>query len=212
MSLSPKANLLLRYLRQQLIGNRPMPSYEIIAAAIGLKSKSNISRYLDELKNAGVIDYEPGKPRTIVLLETSRNFVSIPIGGSISAGHPIPPASELNSYNLGEVEYLTFSRDMLPKSKFGPLVALRVDGDSMIDANIQHGDWVILTTEFDKRIGDMLAFWLKDDSSLTLKRYFEEGDIIILQPENPNYAPKRKPRELVEAQGKVIMVYRTFDA
>ena len=212
MALSNKAFFLLQYLRERLVGNRSAPSFEIMAQAIGLKSKSNIGRYLDELKEANQIDYERGKPRTIVLLEATTRIVRVPIAGSISAGKPIPSLNLLHSDIASEFEYLTFTKDQLPVSNSGTLIALRVDGDSMIDANVQHGDWVILTTQFEKHIGDMLAFELKDDQSLTLKRYFEENDEVLLQPENPRFSTLRKRREQVEAHGKVVLVYRRFDA
>jgi repressor LexA len=212
MSLSTKAHQLYRYLEERLLGNRAAPNYDEMRTAIKLKSKSDIKRYLSELRDAKLIDYEDGKPRSIVLLNIISRFVRIPIGGSISAGSPIDFINRMDTAIEYDHDCLYFHPDQLPKTDDGALVAFRVDGDSMIDANIQDGDWVILLTKFEKRIGDMLAFYLYDDQSLTLKHYDERGDQIVLRPANTNYKPIIKPREQVEALGKVVLVHRRYVA
>lgn len=145
MPLSKQSQALLKFLRERLLGNRAAPSYDEMAVAIKLKTKSNIKRYLEELRDAGFIDYEDGKPRSIVLLNAQTPIVRVPIGGSISAGKPIPFHNLLDPEITYEPDYLTFAADQMPKTNLGALIAFRVDGDSMIDANIQHGDWVILS-------------------------------------------------------------------
>lgn len=212
MSLSNKAADLLRFLEERLLNNRAAPSYDEMKAAIHLKTKSNMKRYLAELRDAGEIAMEDGKPRSIILLKAFSRVLRIPIGGSISAGQPIPPINRLDPAFETEHEHLTFTAAQFPKTDPRTLVAFKVDGDSMIDAHIRDGDWVILTTKFEKRPGDMLAFWLHDDQSLTLKHYATDGDYILLQPANPNYKTLRKHPDQVEAYGKVVRVERTYDA
>ncbi len=86
--------------------------------------------------------------------------------------------------------------------------ALRVQGDSMIDALVDSGDLVILNYQKTANNGDMVAAWLTDREETTLKYFFLEGNQVRLQPANANYEPIIVPADTVEVQGKVIAIIR----
>jgi repressor LexA len=87
------------------------------------------------------------------------------------------------------------------------LFALRVDGDSMIDAMVNDGDIVIMQHQQTAQNGDMVAVWLEDDT-MTLKYFFYDDNRIRLQPANPTMDPIYAQPEDVQVQGKVMMVLR----
>ena len=88
------------------------------------------------------------------------------------------------------------------------LYALRVSGDSMIDAMVSDGDIVVLRHQTTARNGDMVAAWITGEDTTTLKYFFHEGDRIRLQPANPSMDPIYREPEVVQIQGKVEMVIR----
>lgn len=183
------------------------PTYDEMCLAVGIKSKSNIKPLLEKLKQARLIDYVDGVPRAIWLIsETIRTF-RIPYFGRVSAGSPIPQPDDLEFS-----DYRVLTQDQLPKgSDPKSLYILQVDGDSMMDANIQDRDLVIIDRNAVPREGDTLVFRVHDEQATTLKRYYRDGDYVLLQPANPKYETKRKHRELVESFGKVLQVIRTYN-
>ncbi|TAH51709.1 MAG: repressor LexA [Chloroflexota bacterium] len=209
MALGKKTHKLAAFIQEFILDNHYGPNFEEMSEGCGLRSKSNIKRYLEKLKRAGLVDYVDGIPRAIWLTADTIRTARIPICGSISAGAPIPPIDIEGAHT----EFFPLALDGLPKC-IDPrtLFALRVDGDSMIDASIHHGDLIIVTQQFDKREGDTLVFWLKDEQATSLKRYFQDGDFVLMQPANPKYETRRKHRNQVEAFGKVVLVIRQLGA
>ena len=131
-------------------------------------------------------------------------LVSIPKLGVIAAGVPIAAFGQQDDPFSGEM--LTLTQDLVPGS--GPLYALQVKGDSMIDALVYDGDWVIIKHQTTAQPRDMIAAWRKDREETTLKYYFPEGANVRLQPANPSYPPIHVPANQLEIQGKVVAVYR----
>ena len=187
------------------------PSVEDIRAGIGMKSKDHVHRDLKSLEKRQYLRIKRGVSRGILLLKTTDGFpitsngFSIPIWGVITAGSPIP----LPDPNLPPLDWIDITRAMIPDPENA--FALRVRGSSMIDALINDGDIVVLRRQATAQNGDLVAARLWKDptnSETTLKRFFREGDQILLKPENPAYQPiPAKPNE-VEIQGKVIYVMR----
>ena len=89
--------------------------------------------------------------------------------------------------------------------------ALRVRGDSMIDALVRDGDLIVLRSQRVAESGEMVAAWLPERSETTLKYFYREGRNVRLQPANPAYKPLIFPAEEVEIQGKVIAIIRQLD-
>ena len=121
-------------------------------------------------------------------------MVSVPLVGQSAAGSPV-----LAEQNVEE-EYL------LPKSLIGdqPLFALRVKGDSMVDAGILDGDLALIRSQHDAHNGEIVVAMI--DSETTIKRFYREKESVRLQPENPQYEPIIS-RE-AEVIGKVVWVFR----
>ena len=128
----------------------------------------------------------------------------IPILGTIAAGTPISVPNSDNWSNQA-VETLELPQDMVGKK---PVFALKVKGQSMIDALIDDGDIVLMEVADSAENGEMVAVWLKDREEVTLKRFYAAKDKVILQPANQTMKPIEQRADNVEIQGKVIGVIR----
>jgi repressor LexA len=93
----------------------------------------------------------------------------------------------------------------------GPLFALRVKGDSMIDASVLNGDVVVLRQQETANDGEMVAAWIEGDEETTLKYLYREGRNVRLQPANPAYAPIIRPANKVRINGRVVYIIRSLD-
>ena len=132
------------------------------------------------------------------------DILRIPKLGLISAGAPIAAAGQQEDPFGGET--LSLTRDLVADG--ADIYALQVKGDSMIDALVYDGDWVIVKYQGVAQRGDMIVAWIKDREETTLKYYQPEGAQVRLQPANPAYQPIYVPAEQLEIQGKVVAVVR----
>ncbi len=128
--------------------------------------------------------------------------VQIPLLGTIAAGSPIP----IPESGLEPLDTLTFTRDLIPDSE--GMFALKVKGNSMIDALINDGDVVVMKKQETAQNGEMCAVWLKDRNETTLKRIYKEKNRIKLQPMNPTMKAFYEDARNVQIQGKVVLVVR----
>jgi repressor LexA len=134
-------------------------------------------------------------------------ILAIPLIGNIVAGEPIKVGNE--SFDVyDEDDVVEVSANMLPTNRTDDLFALRVSGDSMIDAMVNDGDILIMRQQETAQNGDMVAVWLESDGTTTLKHFFHEGKQIRLQPANPTMEPIYVLVDNVRIQGKVMMVLR----
>jgi len=136
-------------------------------------------------------------------------LLHIPLVGQIVAGEPVPiPASDFSYYDPDSSVSVASSL-LPPREKTSDLFALKVKGDSMIDAMVFDGDIVIMKQAQEARNGEMVAVWLSDDEETTLKYYYLENGHIRLQPANPTMDAiiVDEPSKVV-VQGKVVMVIR----
>jgi len=207
--MSERQRRILQYLEEFIRENGYPPSIRQIQAALGISSTSVVDYNLDLLEKRGLIRRRPRASRSITLAgETRSSRRAIPLLGAIAAGQPIPVPDDLP--DRGEAaEMLELPADLWPDSTEG-LYALRVRGDSMIDAYIADGDVVILRRQDTARNGDMVAVWLRDRQEVTLKRFYHEGRRVRLQPENPNLSPIYVRPSDVEIQGQVVGVIRRY--
>ncbi|MCB0017515.1 MAG: hypothetical protein KDE09_06980 [Anaerolineales bacterium] len=129
-------------------------------------------------------------------------MVEIPLCGVIQAGQPL---AVLDGYEADESIFLDCSQ--LSRHS-GDLFALRVRGDSMIDALVAEGDIIVLDQKSEVRNGDLVAAWLTEREELTLKYWYREGPRTRLQPANRTMGPIYVPAGEVVPQGKVIFVQR----
>lgn len=145
-------------------------------------------------------------------MDVVTELLRVPIAGRIVASAPAPvPASDFAYYDAESS--LDIARSMLPtRGKTDDLYALEVQGDSMIDAMVNDGDYVIMKpvgNNSEVRNGEMVAVWLPSRDETTLKYFYKEKDGYRLQPANPMMKPIMiKGTEPLEIKGKVVMVIR----
>lgn len=188
------------------------PTVRDIARELGISSTSVVDYHLKRLERARRIERDPRSSRGIRLTAAGARglglgeIVSVPLLGDIAAGEPIPvPSSDFSRLGVEETIELTRSIVGDPQN----LYALRVRGNSMIDAMVHDGDIVIMRPAEEVANGEMAAVWLRDREEATLKRVYWEGGRVRLQPANPTMEPIYidDPRQ-VQIQGKVVMVIR----
>jgi repressor LexA len=133
-------------------------------------------------------------------------MMRIPILGAIAAGQPIMVEAAAPETTDDWVEL----PDGVIKGR-GPLFALRVKGDSMVDASVLNGDVVVLRQQETANDGEMVAAWIEGDEETTLKYLYREGRNVRLQPANPAYAPIIRPANKVRINGRVVYIMRSLD-
>ena len=182
------------------------PTIRDIAAGCGISSTSVVAYNLDKLAQAGYIRRHSDISRGIQFLtpqENGRKSVRVPIVGVIAAGEPIPvPDTGTSVSNEG----LEVSEELVRGKQ--DVYALRVKGNSMLDALIGDGDIVLMDYGNSAENGDMVAVWLKEEQEVTLKRFFPEPNRIRLEPANSQMKPIYTTPDNVEIQGKVVAVIR----
>jgi repressor LexA len=190
------------------------PSREEISQAVGLGRRGyHIVKLLDSLVEKGYIRLEPGRFRAISVLRRAdgRRFsfdtVWAPLVGQIVASRPVPSVGQADNPFAGEAIELT--RGLVRGQD--DVFALRVAGDSMIDALVNDGDLVIVSAAQEVRNGDMVAARVAGDDgqeATTLKHYYRESNLVRLQPANPAMLPLFYHPSQVHIYGKVVLVIR----
>lgn len=192
---------ILGFIETFIADNSYPPTYEEIRQGLGLSTKSLVNHHLAALEEAGLIERDRSTSRGLRL--AGQSIHKVPIVGSIAAGVPVTAFAQSIDTTT---EALSLTSDILPPQE--GLFALRVRGDSMIDAMVNDGDLVVMKRQAEARDGDMVAVWLKDRDETTLKHFYREKGRIRLQPANPlMQAIFTHPRN-VEVQGKVVAVIR----
>lgn len=216
--LSERQENILRYIWRYLDEHGRPPTIREIGGAVTISSTSVVNYNLNKLKDKGFVARESEVSRGLRLTEKALKFLDavvevveqsmlrIPLVGSIVAGEPIEVGNDSFAV-YDEEDAIELGSTLLP-SKARDMFALRVSGDSMIDALVDDGDIVIMRRETDYKNGDMVAAWLTPDGTTTLKYIFRENGKIRLQPANPNYDPILVEPEQVQVQGKVMLVLR----
>jgi repressor LexA len=202
---------ILEYLNERLSKGYP-PSIREIGEATNISSTSVVTYYLKQLEEWGYIERDAKFSRALRLSGvTGRNLVKVPLLGPIAAGTPIQVPAPGETYIGNEIDGVDVARSLLPLGEKGTdLFALKVQGESMIDAMVSDGDIVIMKRTEQAGNGEMVAVWLPARDETTLKYFFKEKDRYRLQPANPTMGPifvnKDEPLEI---KGKVVMVIRS---
>jgi repressor LexA len=176
------------------------PTVREIGKAVGLHSSSTVHAHLAKLESLGVLRRDPTKPRAIeVLVQKAKRVVKpigLPVLGSVQAG--APTLAEENVEDYLEVPQVIGGED-------GDFI-LKVRGESMIDAGILEGDFVVVRKAETARDGEIVVALVGEDEA-TVKRYFREKDHVRLQPENETMEPIISDE--VSLVGKVVGVFRS---
>jgi len=218
--LSYKGFETLKYIWRYFQKNGRPPAFREIEGAIGVNTTSAVAYHVRILVRKGYLRRDRNVARGLSLTDKARDLleekigaaletggmVRLQISGDIVAGQPV---------QLGNGSFSTYSEEdtigvdanLLP-SRSDDLYALRVHGESMIDALVNDGDIVILKKVHEAVDGEMVAAWLPLDDEMTLKHIYFEGQTIRLQPANPTLKPIYVPASNVEIHGKVIFVQR----
>ena len=192
---------ILDFIRSEIHRRGFPPSVREIGEAVGLSSSSTVHSHLAALETKGLLRRDPSKPRALEVLDyrdTERGIDygdvrAVPLVGQVAAGVPLLAAENIEG---------TMS---LPAELSGDQAfILKVRGDSMIEAGILDGDFVVVRQQRAADNGDIVVAMVEDDA--TVKRFFREADRVRLQPENSTMEPIYA-RD-VSVLGKVVALFR----
>lgn len=218
--LSQRQQNILKYIWDYWRDSSRPPTIREIGHAVNISSTSVVNYNLNRLEEKGYVEREAEVSRGLKLTEKAMTLfdaarsaihgavemVRIPLLGDIVAGEPVQLGNEdFGTYD--EEDAINVSTSLLP-AKADSLFALRVRGNSMIDAMVNDDDIVIMQPVQEVNDGDMVAVWLPLDGEMTLKYFHREGDQVRLQPANPTMEPIYVPASNVEVQARVMMVMR----
>ncbi len=196
-NLTEAQDQLYEWIKQYMKDYQHSPSIRQMMQAMGLKSPAPIQSRLKHLQEKGYIAWQEGKARTLQIVDEMMG--GIPILGSVAAGGLIETYSDVN-------QNLDISDVLKKKNVF----ALTVNGDSMIDACIAHGDMVLMepiNNSYSLRNGTIVSAMVPGQGT-TLKYFFKRGSKIFLEAANPSYEPIELNLEEVVFQGKLLAVWR----
>jgi repressor LexA len=200
--ISKRQQHILDFIKDEVRKKGYPPSVREIGEAVGLASSSTVHGHLARLESKGLIRRDPTKPRAIEVLDTDENqlpksrVINVPVVGKVTAGTPITAIENVEEY-FPLPERLASSDEQV--------FMLEVMGDSMIEAGILDGDYVIVKQQSTAQNGEIVVAMTEEDEA-TVKRFFKERDYIRLQPENSTLEPIILQN--VSILGKVIGVYR----
>ncbi len=196
---------IIEYIRDFYDDRGYAPTVRDIMKGCSLSSTAVVQHHLKILESEHQIERDSKVFRSIQLPDR-KNTIHVPILGKIAAGLPIPVMSS-DTWHSEAVDTLELSGEI---TQGKDVFALRVSGNSMIDALIADGDIVLMEPVKSVENGDMVAAWLKKEEEVTLKRFFREADLIRLQPANTQMKPILTNPDNIEIQGKVVAVIRTL--
>ncbi|WP_040711592.1 transcriptional repressor LexA [Paenibacillus curdlanolyticus] len=201
--LSNRQQAILEFIKNEVRDKGYPPSVREIGEAVGLASSSTVHGHLDRLEKKGFIRRDPTKPRAIEILDDdadtdssfAMSFAKVPIVGKVTAGVPITATENIEDFFP------------LPSHMVGDhdVFILSVMGESMIEAGIHDGDYVIVRQQPTASNGDIVVAMTEEDEA-TVKTFYKEKDHVRLQPQNPTMEPILLKN--VTILGKVIGLFR----
>ena len=199
--LSDKQQQILEFIKRRILDKGYPPAVREICEAVNLRSTSSVHSHLETLERKGYIHRDPTKPRAIEIIDDDfnlarREIINIPVVGTVTAGEPILAVQNIEDYFPIPVEYMPNKQTFM----------LQVQGESMINAGILSGDYVIVEQTPSAENGEQVVALIEDGA--TVKTFYREEGIIRLQPENDAYDPIILTD--VTILGKVIGVIRMY--
>ncbi len=180
--ITEKQSEILEYIKAQILERGFPPAVREICEAVHLKSTSSVHSHLETLEKNGYIRRDPTKPRAIEILDdafnlTRREMAQVPIVGRVAAGEPLLAEQNIEDYFPIPVERLPNNQTFL----------LQVKGESMINAGILNGDYILVEQTPSASNGEVVVALVEDGA--TVKRFFKENGHYRLQPENDTMDP-----------------------
>lgn len=199
--ISDKQREILEYIKAEILNKGYPPAVREICEAVKLKSTSSVHAHLETLEKNGYIRRDPTKPRAIEIVDenfnlTRREMVNVPIVGRVAAGEPILAVENIENYFPIPAEFMPNEQTFI----------LQVQGESMVNAGILDGDYILVEQQTTANDGDMVVA-LVDDSA-TVKTFYKENGYYRLQPENDFMEPIIVSNVMI--MGKVIGTFRFF--
>jgi repressor LexA len=199
VKITERQQAIYNFIKTTLASRGIPPSMREIGEKFGIRSTNGVEGHLAALARSGLITREKGKSRGISLQSSERPVATIPLLGRVAAGTPV--LSPENREGEVMVDLSIFS---LRSS--ANLFALRVKGESMIDAHIMDGDTLLVRAQSAAQNGDIVVALA--DGEATVKRFFLEKDRVRLQPENSAMKPIVVERGELRIVGKAVGVIR----
>ncbi|MCI9016009.1 MAG: transcriptional repressor LexA [Clostridia bacterium] len=191
--LNKREKAIIKYIEKQIITNGYPPSVREIGKAVGLKSTATVHGYLAKLESKGYLKKESQKGRTLKLLKggaeerksqdsnkefySGKEMVEVPVIGKITAGAPILAVENVTDTFPIPIDFVGNSESFM----------LTVRGESMIEAGILDGDYILVKKQNTANNGEVVVALIEDEA--TVKTFYKEKDHIRLQPENSNMEP-----------------------
>jgi repressor LexA len=178
------------------------PTLREIASHFGLRGPKAPQKTINILERKGYIRKVPGGSRAIEILSYPQfsltHILSVPIVGRVRAGEPLLAIENIEGY-------INLDRSLVSS---GDVFLLRVQGDSMIEAHIQDGDFALVKPQPNAENGEIVVALIEDEA--TIKRIFKKRDLIRLEPANPKMEPivVKKGEKKVTIVGKVVGIFR----
>lgn len=204
--LSSRQRAILDMIRETTLERGYPPSVREIGESVGLTSPSSVAHQLKNLQKAGYLRIDPNRPRALVLspetadhalsehTDSNTSMQNVPVLGRIAAGGPILAEQSVEAI-------FPLPRDIVGE---GDLFSLKVVGDSMVDAAICDGDWVVIRQQSNCENGDIVAALIDDEA--TVKTFKRRDGHVWLMPHNPAYSPILGDN--AQILGKVVSVLR----
>ena len=212
-SLSVRQKEILKYIEDFMSRRGFPPAIRQIQETLGISSTSVVAYNLKALESKGLLKREGKVSRGITIPQTApvnlgrRNPAQVPLLGVITAGQPLPDPEDTSGR---EAEMVEVPPEVAPNERLQDVYALRVRGHSMIDALIDDGDIVLLHYQETAENGQMVAARIEDENSVTLKKFYKEGNRVKLQPANVTMDPIFVDAANVRIQGRVVGVLRSM--
>lgn len=208
LDLSSKQIAILEFIKEQIALKGYPPSVREMCVAVGLKSTSTVHSHMNKLEKLGYIRRDPTKPRAIEVLDSNKSasenglnqeILHLPLVGQVTAGTPILARQNIE-------EYIPLPANLV---KGTDNFVLKVKGDSMVNAGILNGDYVIVDKKSTASNSQIVVALLHNEYA-TVKRFFKEDNIIKLKPENDFMEPMILNSKDVELVGIVTGVFRVI--
>ena len=206
--LSARQQRILEFIQSFYEEHSYPPTIRDIQQACSISSTSVVDYNLRILERLGHIRRDREVSRGIEVLVGGRRRGRVPVLGYIAAGEPTPVPTQESWSDFEAIDELDVPQGLLGEVP-ADAYALRVKGTSMIDALVDDGDVVIVRPVDSVKNGDMVVAWLQTEKEVTLKRLYNEGERIRLQPANSTMSPIYVDPENLEIQGKVVAVLRS---